>query len=475
MFKGMIILCFALLSLKSWGWSGREVWPKASREQKLFLLEEYRIFFSKNSEPLADWRDKKTTFMQFIQHAYADELSCVFGGWPSKKVGELCAPPSTHNPAYQAGSCGADKMQCQPLFFGAGLCVPVATQKERNLAFNSCMKSFKSAGKTYDQILEEVEGANKQVELLSLLDFADKACQTGFQAPQLLCRRLEAVVMGLKKAIENTKESEQVDDADADAKVDAEVATGDKPEPEVSSETPTTGDSNLVDAANAAANLNATVQGASQLPTNCPPGDKATPVNTTATQSVVVNGIYGPAQALADINSGELTFVGRDLFQNSEERSCVYKSQSAFVIYHNCMADRREHPITNIEVISFSGQAMRFYVENTEAKPEISTLTRASYDNTWSINFKQGPALAAGSNLADLKNYHANLEADFSGSCWIGETGGAKGSGNGKCHGKLASQQSGWAQSSESFWRQPSESWSATKKLLREKVRTSRF
>lgn len=475
MLKALIFFGFALMSLQSWGWSGRDVWKNATREQKLFLLEEYRIFFAKNREPLAPWKDKRSSFIQMIQNAYATELDCVFAGWPSKKVGEVCAPPATHNPGYQAGNCEAGKLQCQPMFFGTGLCVAVATENERNYSFANCTKAFADSGKTYDQILTEIEGSHKHVELLSLLDFADKACQTGFQAPLMICRRLEAAVMGLREAIEAAEKTETTE-GDED------------PEPELESETAgagaTTGTSSaeatsdLVSAAGTAVTLNETVQGATRVTSDCPPGT-GTPTQTadqtTRGPVTAVTGVYGPEQALADINNGELTFVGRDLFQNYEERSCVYKSATAFVIYHNCMADRREHPITNVEVIAFTGQSMRFFVENTEARPEISTLTRAAYDNTWSMSFKQGPAVAAGASLADLKTHHARLEADFSGSCWIGESGGAKANGQGKCMGSLASQQSGWAQSSESFWREPSAAWATTKRMLREKVRTARF
>ncbi len=462
MFRAFIIFGFTLLSLNSWGWSGRDVWQKASREQKLFLLEEYRIFFSKNPQPLGLWKEKKTTFVEIIQKAYANELNCVFAGWPSLKVGENCAPPSTHNPSYQAANCGEDKIQCQPLMFGSGLCTSVKTDADRNFAFANCLKSFTDSGKTYEQILEEVESSNKQIELLSLLDFADKACQTGFQAPLLLCRRLEAVVIGLKEAME------EKDDPETDPEVDPEV------DPEADEDANVT----LVGAAGVAVNLNETVQNAGQLPTNCPPGVGTNTTGQTTSVTRVgnqVGGMYGPEQALSDINNGELTFIGRDLFKGHEERSCVYKSQSALVIYHNCMADRLEHPITDIEVVSFTGSSIRFYVENTEARPEISSLTRAAYDNTWSINFKQGPALAAGSNLEALKTYKSNLDADFSGSCWIGDAGGAKANGQAKCHGNLSANQAGWAQSSESFWKQPSENWITTKKSLREKVRTSRF
>ena len=487
MLKALIIFAFALTSLQSWGWSGREVWKSATREQKLFLLEEYRIFFAKNREPLAPWKDKRTSFIQMIQNAYAAELDCVFAGWPSKKVGEFCAPPATHNPGYQAGNCEAGKLQCQPLLFGKGHCAPVSTDEERNNAFLNCTKAFAASDKSYEQILEEVEAADKQVELLSLLDFADKACQTGFQAPQFICRRLGSVVEGLRLAIEKAEATEDDADPETETEAEAETETGATTEAGGTGASVTTGttgtssggaNSDLVSAAGTAATLNETVQGATRVTSDCPPGPgtvtQTTDQSTTGPVTAVA-GVYGPEQALADINNGELTFVGRDLFQNYEERSCVYKSATAFVIYHNCMADRREHPITNVEVIAFTGQSMRFFVENTEARPEISTLTRAAYDNTWSITFKQGPAIAAGASLADLKTHHARLEEDFSGSCWIGESGGAKANGQGKCMGSLASQQSGWAQSSESFWREPSAAWGTTKRMLRETVRTARF
>lgn len=364
----------------------------------------------------------------------------MFAGWPSLKVGEKCAPPTTHNPAYQSGNCGENKIQCQPLLFGDGLCVDVATTKDRSLAFGRCQKSFAESGKTYDEVLDAVESANKEIELLALLDFADEACTTGYQASLYLCRRLEEVVSGIIKA---------QDGRDGSTAIDI-VAT----------------------AAGVAVNINETLHAAGVPPTNCQPETSGESNGVP----VSMLGVYSPTQALADLNSGTLTFIGRELLAGSDQnRTCIYKSEKAFILYNNCMFSRREAPATDIEIISFNGDSIRFYVENNNVDAPISTLERAQYDSTWSVQYKQGQPLPAGSSLAQVQRYKENQVVDYSGACWIGEMGGASASAQGKCHGNKASVQSSWAQVSESFWRDPGPEWTTAKRMLIEKARTTPF
>lgn len=59
MLKSLIVFCSIFICFNSWGWSGRAVWKEATRNQKLYLLEQYRIFFAQNPEELADWKEKK--------------------------------------------------------------------------------------------------------------------------------------------------------------------------------------------------------------------------------------------------------------------------------------------------------------------------------------------------------------------------------------------------------------------------------
>ncbi|MBA2403763.1 MAG: hypothetical protein H0V66_03245, partial [Bdellovibrionales bacterium] len=43
--------------------------------------------------------------------------------------------------------------------------------------------------------------------------------------------------------------------------------------------------------------------------------------------------LYSPHQALKDINTGKLTFMGRQIFPGSGQNyTCVYKSQTAYIL-----------------------------------------------------------------------------------------------------------------------------------------------
>lgn len=94
-----------------------------------------------------------------------------------------------------------------------------------------------------------------------------------------------------------------------------------------------------------------------------------------------------PQQVIKDINSGKLTYLGRDLFPgNDQNKTCVYKSDTAYILYNNCMASKKECLATDIEIIPFNGGIVRFYIENNKNVGPISTIKRDSYDMNWSIS-----------------------------------------------------------------------------------------
>lgn len=188
--------------------------------------------------------------------------------------------------------------------------------------------------------------------------------------------------------------------------------------------------------------------------------------------------LYTPEQALADIKAGNLKFLGRDLMPGSDQnRSCVFKSEKAYVLYNNCMANRKEAPATDIEVINFDGSKIRWYVENGQNPGRISQMNRSDYDGTWSIAVEQYAPAGPNMSVAQLKTYLGQyLNGNAGGACWVGNTLGARDpSTKANCYGNLKPQLSEWAPSAESFWRQPPEAFYSTHKDLRKLVETVPF
>lgn len=185
-------------------------------------------------------------------------------------------------------------------------------------------------------------------------------------------------------------------------------------------------------------------------------------------------GDYTPQDALRDINSGKLTFMGRDLFPGSDQnRTCVYKSDKAYILYNNCMSSKKEAPATDIEVISFDGGVIRFYVENGQNPAPISTLPRSAYDSSWTVSFNPGPPPGS-IGVAGLKAYKEKVNPSSSGGCSVGNAFGAQNMNTkGFCYGGYKSPE--WMPVAESFWKEPGDDWLKAKQLLRKTVVETKF
>ena len=196
-----LILIMGLLSVSAWAGVGREAWERTDLDGKVQLLAAYEEFYAQASKAgLVD--EKRTSFFQLLPKAWAaiTGMDCVYAGWPSKRVGGRCSSPTTQNPDYSEGSCGAGQLQCQPLFFGPNLCTPVATQSQRNTAFSSCRQRFRSAGRTHRSVVENLIRERRGDELTELMDFAEGICNQGAQATTPMCRRLQEVIAELRAA-----------------------------------------------------------------------------------------------------------------------------------------------------------------------------------------------------------------------------------------------------------------------------------
>lgn len=188
----LFIFCSLLLSRASYA-DGGKLWKKIDTEKKEKLLDAYIEFYEEYSaqqiEELAQL--KPENIFELISSAYASsDMNCIYAGWPSKRVSGLCSTPIRYNPGYQAGECKSSELQCQPMLFGRGFCVPTNTRSQRSLAFNNCTEKFAQSGRTPRDVINEIEKSGKQDELFEVMSFAEKTCKSGAQASTGMCRKL---------------------------------------------------------------------------------------------------------------------------------------------------------------------------------------------------------------------------------------------------------------------------------------------
>lgn len=186
------------------------------------------------------------------------------------------------------------------------------------------------------------------------------------------------------------------------------------------------------------------------------------------------NHVYTPQEGLSAILDGPLEYMGRDLFPgNAQNRTCVYKSKSAYILYHNCMANKKEAPATEIQVISFNGGVVRYYIENNGTGP-ISDLTREQYNMTWTVDVKSSKPVGDKMSFQQIKNFMQGQVRVYD-VCFIGSTFKAQDmSSEAGCLGKLK-QEVEWKKKAESFWKKPGEDWYLAKKELRRVVEKTKY
>lgn len=190
-----IFIVLAFVSFSAFGMSGRDAWKYSNTHGKVKVLKAYKTFFSSLNTELSPLNETTRFNFSLIEQAWAADLDCMYAGWPSKRVNNLCSSPVKNNPDYQNGSCQSGEMQCQPLLFGKGLCVSVASKQQRNLAFSNCDKK---QSKTHEEVVKEIKADGKEGQLLELLDIADKICKEGNQAGTGMCDRLLAATGELR-------------------------------------------------------------------------------------------------------------------------------------------------------------------------------------------------------------------------------------------------------------------------------------
>ncbi len=180
-----------------------------------------------------------------------------------------------------------------------------------------------------------------------------------------------------------------------------------------------------------------------------------------------------PQNLMRDVLNGPLTFMGRDLLPGSDQnRSCVFRGPTAYVIYTNCMGSKREAAATDIKVIPFTGGMISFYIENSsQVNTPISTMTRAQYDSTWRVSIQPTPVTGQ-LNMDGIKDYLRTASTRMGGGCYVGNSMGAQDmSHRGNCYGGYQNQ--AWMSQAVDFWQNPGAQWPQTLQRLRTTVNGS--
>ncbi len=199
-----------------------------------------------------------------------------------------------------------------------------------------------------------------------------------------------------------------------------------------------------------------------QIQEDCPPQipDPPKPNIPSSMQQT-----YSPEAALADLNSGELKFVGRDLLPGSgQNRTCVYKNDKVYVFYGNCMSNKKES-VMDMRIVANNGESIHFYMEDFKGRAP-STMKREEYSGTWRVSYNKVERPAQ-MNMSQVKDYVEAIESSITG-CWVS-------SDKADCYGELKAQLSDWGPAAENFWQKPSNEWYSTQQKMRKVIQATRF
>lgn len=178
------------------------------------------------------------------------------------------------------------------------------------------------------------------------------------------------------------------------------------------------------------------------------------------------SGLYSAEEALRDVLSGELRYIGTGRWPGVERsRACAFRNDRVFVV--NAYCSPKEPPAFGVEVFSPERGRVRIYAE---ARGPVSRRDRAEYFTFLAESEPPpGPEVPIAPVLLsmsydELSRYERQRYAAFLPGCHGGEsleqpTGG--------CLGPLASRAEQWAAENHSFLASPNDDWYRTLRMLR--------
>ncbi len=180
----LILLLISLLTQQTWAVTQVE------------MVIELKHFISEVEEK-STFHDLVTfeSKFQFFNEAYAADLNCFYGGWPSTLVKQgsrkYCTNPKKASPLYSQTSCANNEIACQPLLFGDGICAPSNSAQQRQSSFKYCENAFKKKGEDYSFVNKWDD--EKKNDFNQMLNLAHQVCVSGdigTQSKTGMCKNL---------------------------------------------------------------------------------------------------------------------------------------------------------------------------------------------------------------------------------------------------------------------------------------------
>ncbi len=201
-----------------------------------------------------------------------------------------------------------------------------------------------------------------------------------------------------------------------------------------------------------------------------PPRAPAPPV----AQQPKPSGLYALDEAVADVLSGPLTYLGTGPWTGNQRfKACAYRNERVLVVDGYCTI--KEAKAFKVEVFSPTRGRVRLYAE---AKAPISTITRRHY-----FTFTGGseppprartrlPPVTLTMSFPELLAYDQRRYQAFPPSCFGGVEVHKR---QGGCLGELAGRRTEWAKTNQPFLKEPPAAWYRIISDLRAQARQHGF
>ena len=171
-----------------------------------------------------------------------------------------------------------------------------------------------------------------------------------------------------------------------------------------------------------------------------------------------VQGLYSAQEALRDVLSGELEYVGTGRWPGVERaRACAFRNQRVLIV--NAYCTLQEAQAFRIEVYSPQAGRVRIYAEtrgvvSARQRPDYFTFTVES--SPVAAAEARLPAFSLGMPYEELRRYEQQRYDAYLPGCFGGVQNDRPILG---CLGPLAPRQSEWAEQNHAFWDYANDDW----------------
>jgi hypothetical protein len=145
-------------------------------------------------------------------------------------------------------------------------------------------------------------------------------------------------------------------------------------------------------------------------------------------------GVYTPQQAINDVLSDSLKFVGRGIpnpilddggrvMTEGASQYCVFKNNKVYVVHQGCRPTTSQAvSVLVMEVFSRNGQSIKFYLEPNSGSYSLAD-AGPSFSGSWNITLTESPEIPSELSLRNFFDFYNNLPTK---SCSYGAPSGSE-------------------------------------------------